>query len=142
VRARLTAALLVLALALAGSGCAYFNTFYSAKKNFEAAELARVQSAEDPEGRANAGQAALYDKAIEGATKVVLTYSKSKWVDDAILLIGRSLLAKGDYAGAQRKFAELEANFPTSDLMGDAVYWSAVAADRDRRPNEAIVLYD
>jgi len=140
VRARLSLALL--ALALSACGCAYFNTFYSAKKNFEAAELARVQSAEDPEGRANAGQAALYDKAIEGATKVVLTYSKSKWVDDAILLIGRSLLAKGDYAGAQRKFAELQSNFPTSELLGDAIYWSAVAADRDRRPNDAIVLYD
>ena len=139
-RARLSLA--VLALALSACGCAYFNTFYSAKKSFEAAELARVQSTEDPEGRANAGQAALYDKAIEGATKVVLEYSKSKWVDDAILLIGRSLLAKGDYAGAQRKFAELESNFPTSELVPDAVYWSAVAADRDRRPLDAIALYD
>ena len=139
-RARLSLA--VLALALAACGCAYFNTFYSAKKNFEAAELARVQSTEDPEGRANAGQAALYDKAIEGATKVVIEYGKSKWVDDAILLIGRSLLAKGDYSGAQRKFAELQSNFPTSELIGDAVYWSAVAADRDRRPNDAIALYD
>jgi TolA-binding protein len=140
VRARLS--LVLLALALTTWGCAYFNTFYAAKKNFEAAELARDQSTDDPEGRANAGQAALYDKAIEGATKVVIEYSKSKWVDDAILLIGRSMLAKGDYVGAQRKFAELGSNFPNSELMADAVYWSAVAADRDKRPSDAIALYD
>ena len=133
----------VLVLALPLAGCAYFNTFYSAKKNFEAAELQRAQATtEDPEGRANAGQAALYDKAIEGGTKILVEYSKSKWVDDALLLIGRSLLAKGDYAGAQKKFDELNAGFPNSDLRADATYWSAVAADRDKRAQDALVLYD
>ena len=133
----------ILALALIAGGCAYFNTFYSAKKNFEAAELARVQQTpDDPEANANAGQAGLYDKAIEGAQKILVDYPKSKYVDDALLLIGRSLLAKGDYAGAQKKFDELNAGFPNSDLRADATYWSAVAADRDKRPADALVLYD
>ena len=131
-----------LAVALAMSGCAYFNTFYSAKKNFEAAEIQRKQQVDDPEAPANAAQAALYDKAMEGASKVVLDYSKSKWVDDAMLLIGRSLLAKGDYSGAQEKFDELNTNFPESDLRDQATYWSGVAADRDRRAEDALALYD
>jgi len=135
--------LLPVLLALTATGCAYFNTFYSAKKNFEAAELQRVQAVtDDPEGRANASQAALYDKAIEGATKILVDYQKSKWVDDALLLIGRSQLAKGDYTGAQKKFEELGLAFPKSDLRADATYWSAVAADRDKRPADALALYD
>ena len=135
--------LALLLLALSATGCAYFNTFYSAKKNFEAAELQRAQAiTEDPEGRANASQAALYDKAIEGGQRILVDYSKSKWVDDALLLIGRSLLAKGDYSGAQKKFDELGQGFPKSDLKGDATYWSAVAADRDKRPEAALALYD
>jgi len=135
-------ALAALALALSACGCAYFNTFYSAKKNFESAELQRGQQTEDPEGRANAGQATLYDKAIEGASRIVRDYSKSKYVDDAILLIGRALLAKGDYTGAQEKFDELDRNFPTSDLRDQATFWSGVAADRDRRTLDALALYD
>jgi TolA-binding protein len=133
---------IALVLAASACGCAYFNTFYAAKKNFEGAEIQMKQQVNDPDARANAGQAALYDKAIEGATKIVVEYSKSKWVDDAILLIGRSQLAKGDYTGAQEKFDELNTNFPTSELRDQATYWSAVAADRDHRPADALTLYD
>ena len=59
-----------------------------------------------------------------------------------MLLIGRSLLAKGDYQGAQLKFDEMERNFPKSDLNDQATYWSGVAADRDRRRADAVALYD
>ncbi len=139
---RVGAAALASGLALSICGCAYFNTFYAAKKNFDGAELQRRQQVEDPEARANAGQAALYDKAIEGATRIVVDYSKSKWVDDAMLLIGRSMLAKGDYSGAQEKFDELNTNFPGSELRDQATYWSGVAADRDHRTVDALALYD
>ena len=133
---------IALVFAASASSCAYFNTFYAAKKNFEGAEIQMKQQVADPDVRANAAQAGLYDKAIEGATKIVVEYPKSKWVDDAILLIGRSQLAKGDYTGAQEKFDELNTNFPTSELRDQATYWSAVAADRDHRPADAITLYD
>lgn len=141
-RARLAAVIGAVGLALSLCGCTYFNTFYAAKKSFEGAELQRRQQTADPEARASAAQAAMYDKAIEGATKVVVDHSKSSWVDDAMLLIGRSMLGKGDYVGAQEKFDELNTNFPTSDLRGQATYWSAVAADRDRRTADALALYD
>lgn len=139
-RTGLTAACLLACLA-AGAGCAYFNTFYSAKKNFSDAE-AQMQLQPDPEVRASAGAASLYDKAIQGATKILLEYEGSKWVDDAVLLIGRSHLGKGDYEAAQVKFAELGKTFPTSELRDEAVYWSGVAAERDRRRGAAIALYD
>jgi TolA-binding protein len=138
---------LVLAAFLGGAalatlgGCAYFNTFYAARKNFEVAE---VQSADptDPDAPAAAGAVPLYDKAMVGATKLIVQFPKSKWVDDSMLLIGRCLLAKGDYQGAQLKFDELARNFPKSDLKDQATYWSGVAADRDHRRADAIALYD
>lgn len=139
-RARLIALALVPVLVL-GVGCAYFNTFYTAKKNFADAE-AQMQLSPEPEARASAGAAALYDKAMQGAGKILVEYPDSKWVDDAVLLIGRSLLAKGDYEAAQVKFAELAATFPGSELRDQALYWSGVAAERDRRRPAAIALYD
>jgi len=131
----------LVAVGLTGASCAYYNTFYSARKNFELADRQMMQQP-DPEARATAGAAALYDKAIQGSTKILLEYPTSKWVDDAVLLIGRSQLAKGDYAAAQLKFAELGQNFPGSNLLPEAVYWSGVAAERDRRRPEAIALFD
>ena len=137
------AALLACALAagMTGAGCAYYNTFYSARKNFDDAYRQMIMQP-DPEARATASAAAQFDKAIQGSTKIVLEYPDSKWVDDAVLLIGRALLGKGEYPGAQLKFSELGQNFPTSNLLDDAVYWSGVAAERDRRRPEAIVLFD
>jgi TolA-binding protein len=132
---------LALAAAVTTAGCAYFNTFYSAKKNFEEAEL-QMSQLPDPEVRASAGTAGLYDKAIQGATRILVEYPTTKWVDDALLLIGRSMLAKGDYPAAQEKFGELALNFPTSDLRDQAMFWSGVAAERDRRRVEAIDRYD
>ncbi|MGH7725059.1 MAG: tetratricopeptide repeat protein [Candidatus Eiseniibacteriota bacterium] len=133
-------------LALVGAvvvsgGCAYFNTFYSAKKNFNEAE-SQLRQNPDPEARAGAAQAGLYDKAIQGATKVIRDYPKSKWVDDAVLMIGRCQLAKGEYVQARVKFDELAQNFPKSDLLDQATYWAGVAADRDRERDLALALYD
>jgi len=139
--ARVLALLVAAACVATLAGCAYFNTFYSARKNFQLAEL-QAFDPNDPDAPAPAGAISLYDKSIQGATKLVVQFPSSKWVDDAMLLIGRSLLAKGDYQGAQLKFDEMERNFPKSDLNDQATYWSGVAADRDHRREDAIALYD
>src|SRR5262249_61137097 len=96
----------------------------------------------NPDPHTNAGAIPLYDKTIQGATKLLVQYPNSKWCDDGMLLIGRSLLAKGDYQGAQLKFDELRKNFPKSDLKDQATFWSGVAADRDHRREDALALYD
>jgi TolA-binding protein len=143
-RARLTLALGALALAAVASGCAYFNTFYAARKNFELAEVQSIDPNDplNPDPHAGSGAVTLYDKTIQGATKLLVQYPNSKWCDDGMLLIGRSLLAKGDYQGAQLKFEELAKNFPKSDLRDQATFWSGVAADRDHRRADAVALYD
>lgn len=65
----------------------------------------------------------LYNKAIEKAAKVVVFYPQSKWVDDALLLMGQAFYRKGEYQRAIRKFQELLANYPQSKLWDEARNW-------------------
>jgi TolA-binding protein len=119
-------------------GCAYFNTFYSAKKNFNEAE--RLYAS--PDDRATPQQIGLYDKALQSATKVVVNYPTSKWVDDAVLLMGRALLGKGEYEKARLKFDELGTNFPESPLRDLAYFYKAEAYRRERLYPEALAVLD
>ncbi len=73
------------------SGCAYYNTFYNARKKYDQAlELSR-QNPENPV----ALEETLLDDAIYGAGKVLANYPESRWVDDAQLLLGDAFLLKG-----------------------------------------------
>lgn len=104
--------LLVLVVAVATGGCAYFNTFYNARKVFEEAE----RLPRNPDGTANRNAAAQYDIVVEKCEKLVLEYPKSKWVDDAILMMGKCQYNKGEYDEAILRFEELQQNFPKSRL--------------------------
>jgi TolA-binding protein len=129
-----------LALVALGSlpGCVYYNKFYSAKKNFNDAE----KLFDRPDGRATPQQIQLYDKSLKSATKVVVEHPTSSWVDDAILLMGRAMLGKGDYAKAREKFEELYDNFPKSELTDQALFYHGEAYRREREWLPALSLYD
>jgi TolA-binding protein len=119
-------------------GCAYFNTYYSAKRNFDAAE----RLYDNPEDRANAQQIVLYDKAIASAAKLVAKYPKSKWVDDAVLLTGRALYAKGEDEKARQTFTELADKFPDSPFLDQGLYYTAETYRRQHKWDTAEVFYD
>lgn len=73
------------------SSCAYYNTFYNARKSFdEAMELAR-QNPDNPLSM----EESLLDEAIAGAARVLAVYPESRWADDAQLLLGDALLQSG-----------------------------------------------
>ena len=97
--------LAVLLLAwLGGWGCAYFNTFYNAKRIYaEAQETPRAR-----DGTASSSTKDKYDKAIEKCEALIASYPDSKHVDDAILLIGKCLYETGDYSGAIGRLSELD----------------------------------
>jgi hypothetical protein len=65
------------------SGCGYFNSLYNAQRKFDDA-----QRAEAAGSRSIA--IADYEAAIERAAVSYQKYPKSRWADDALLLIGRS----------------------------------------------------
>ncbi len=115
--------------------CAYYNTFFNAKQYFKQAEKEREKRLErekkQPQlvkrktGRAvlSSAERKKYDDAIKKASKVLELYPKSKYVDDALFLLGKCFFRKQDYPKAVRKFYELIENFPDSPFVPEARLW-------------------
>ena len=91
-------------------GCAYFNTFYNAKKFYRKAEKENKDKKENinPQN---------YRKAIDTAAKIPEFYPDSKYIDDALFMMGKSYYRIGEYPKAQRKFEELITNYPQSEFI-------------------------
>ena len=105
---------------LLATSCAYFNTFYNAQTSYKKAMKAKQIS---PEHKPPAD---LLDKVIEKCGKIVKYYPESRWVDDAISLMGKAYLEKGDYDKALRKFEELMIYYPESPFVNEAIYLTGV----------------
>jgi len=69
----------------------------------------------------------LYEDAIKKASKVLKFHPESKYVDDALWLIGKSYFNMGDYILADRKFQELVINHPKSKYADDSYYYSGLS---------------
>jgi TonB family protein len=65
----------------------------------------------------------LYEDAIKKASKVLKYHPNSRWIDDALWLIGKSYFNMADYILADRKFKELVTNHPESKYADDAFYY-------------------
>jgi TolA-binding protein len=109
-----------LAVALA-CGCAYFNTFYNAKSEFKKAEQERAQSL-------GSGGLDSYQRCIDKCQLLLRYYPKSKYVDDALYLIGLSRLYRGEYVQARASLEELVQRFPKSEYVERAYYNMGIAA--------------
>lgn len=104
--------LILIVLLVLASGCVYYNTFFLAKKNFNEAEDARKKSGQEVIRGSGANQ---YRTAIEKASKVLELHPDSKYVDDALFVIGKSFYHLGEFNKAETKFRELLATFPESE---------------------------
>jgi TolA-binding protein len=102
-------------------GCAYFNTFYNAKRAFKQAESEREQ------GGAGAGHDS-YSKSIDKSMSLLKFYPKSKYVDDALFLIGMARFHRGEYVQAQSSFEDLLMRFPDSEYTERALFTTGMAA--------------
>jgi TonB family protein len=122
-------------IALFLSGCAYYNTFYNAKRSFKEGEKAQKNAA--PSARQNMGKGQ-YEDAIKKASKVLTFYPKSKWADDALFLIGRAYFNMGEYVKAKRKFEELEQSFPKSKFLGESHYFISLCQYNMGEKEEAV----
>ena len=120
------------------SNCAYFNTLYNAKKKYNEAQKSEArqnapQSTQivNEEGEVvgkrtnnqpvvNANQnAATYEDVIAKCKKLIGRYPDSKHVDDAMLLIGKSLYALGRYDECVSALDSLTTRYPKTNLMQD-----------------------
>ena len=107
--------------ALGAFGCAYFNTFYNAKRLY--AEAQEVPRARD--GAASSGTQEKYDKVIAKCEAVIASYPDSKHVDDAILLIGKCLYETGDYSGAVGRLSVLDTLSTDPKVKAEARLYTA-----------------
>jgi TolA-binding protein len=134
-RTRYTVCLLIALPVIAGlAGCAFFNTLYNARQGFNKAQALPVSN----DGKATREQIAMYDEVIKKCEKLITTYPNSKWVDDSILLIGRSFYEKQEYDEAATKFTELQDNFPESSLNEEGQYYLARSYVADKKEVQAV----
>ncbi len=131
-------AFLLAFLLVCGSGCAYYNTFYNVKKDFRAAERQTKRSAQGPVQEPQGGQpnrpgqpsqgnvpVQQYQQVIQSCGKLLEFYPKSRWVDDALMVMGVSYYRLQEFSRAERKFTELVTIFPKSKHVESATIWRA-----------------
>ena len=125
---------IVILILMLTTGCAYYNTFFNAKKYFKEAEKERSKRLESVKKRRqtskqsnpnqpSASELKKYDDSITKASKVLEIYPKSKYVDDALFLLGKCFYRKEEYTKAKRKFLELIQNFPDSKFASESGLW-------------------
>lgn len=112
---------------------AYYNTFYNAKNAYDQG-VENLEQQDQPidrnrylplfsafTARSAGGQA--FNNAIGKSADVLREHPNSKWVDDALLLIGKSYFQLQNYVGAEQKFREVMTL--DSRLEGEARFWLA-----------------
>lgn len=114
------------------SSCAYFNTVYNAKSYFR-------------EGRKSVKHDTLvtdsenFNKAIEKSTSIIVKYPGTRWVDDALFMMGASYYHKGDYLRSLEKLDFLIQNYPGSSFQYEALYLMGLAYYKLKRYGSAVV---
>jgi TolA-binding protein len=98
------------------SGCAYYNTFYLAKKYYGEAEKEQEKVTENTISPAAITK---YEATVRQCNKLLHDYPKSKYVDDAAYLLGASYYGRGDYSEALRRMDDFLTHYPKSPFVPD-----------------------
>lgn len=110
---------------------AYYNTFYNAKKNYKTGLEKNLGQSRDYnplqpirvyKKPVNAG-ASDFNKAIEKGADILRKYNETKWVDDALELIGKSYYFRQEYFSANQKFKELYTTTGSVKKKQKAIVW-------------------
>ena len=113
-------------------GCAYFNTFYNAQNNFRQGKKLVVHDTLKVDSE-------FFDKTIEKTTSVIIKYPGSRYVDDALFMMGASYYYKGDYRRAIEKLDFLIMNYADSKFYDDALYYKGLALYKQGKLAQAII---
>ncbi|MBK8549995.1 MAG: tetratricopeptide repeat protein [Ignavibacteria bacterium] len=110
---------------------AYFNTFYRSQEDFnEGYEEYRTSLISFYNKRLDSlgisppisgSVKAKLDKAIERSSKIIQFHKNSKYIDDAVLIIGKSYYFEEEYYKAERTFNEFLSKFSSSVLADEAI---------------------
>lgn len=102
-------------------GCAYYNTFYNARKAFEEGERIRLNQ-RTPDGRIPPLAVASYELAIENAGLVLRDHPGSSLVDDALVLIGDARAVQGQHPQAIKRYEQVLRLFPDSEFVAHCLF--------------------
>lgn len=112
--------------------CAYFNTFYNAQNYFRQGKKLVVHDTLKTDSE-------FFDKTIEKTTAVIIKYPNSRYVDDALFMMGASYYYKGDYRRALEKLDFVVLNYPASKFQDDALYYKGLAHYQQEKFAPAII---
>jgi tetratricopeptide (TPR) repeat protein len=121
-----------LLLALA-SGCAYQNVIYNADRLFRQAEVDRRA------GRDSAAVAG-YRDVVRKTGEAYRAQPRADWAEEALLLLARSRLRLGEYAGAAAALDEVEARLPTPAVRREIGLHRALLDERTGNREAALAL--
>ncbi len=107
----------------------YFNLYYNTKEAFQQAEEAILlqersifETAEiTVPGTANQ----LLNRVVEKTSKILQFHGTTPYLDDALLMLGKSFYYQRNYLKAVRKFQELTSTQKESELYLEAELWTA-----------------
>jgi TolA-binding protein len=127
----------------------YFNAYYNARILFYDAEdeintaALLTRGKELPAGQTYQIPATAKLKlgqVIDKCSNILAYHSSSSLVDNALLLIGKSFFYQMEYLKAERKFAELLAQFPNSSLALEAQLWYTRSEEKLGKLSDGIRL--
>lgn len=123
----------------------YFNTYYNAKVLFEEAEeklfLERTQLFYFEEKPISKSISENFNKVIEKTSAILQHNKESDFVEDALLMTGKSFYYQQNYSRALRKFNELASNI-NSDLALENKLWIGKTRLQMREFNVALKILD
>ena len=119
------------------SGCVYYNTFFNAEKYFTEAQKIRLKD----DGKPTTNAIQKYNKAIKKCGIVLTDYKDSKYADDALFLLAKSLFYIGrNYTQAIEKFNDLIKFYPESEFIPEAKIYTGRANYEFGKKQEAYEL--
>ena len=135
-------ALLLGVTAFTASSCAFYNTFYLARKYYFKATLGAPYAIDGSSSISNQnGQAAPnFQRSIDYSKKLLANYPRSKWVDDAYLLWARALLGRDDPLKTIEMLTEFKVKFPQSPVLNEATFYLGIANRQARKYDEAVQM--
>ena len=101
--------------------CAYYNTFYNAKKYYK---KGREESDKNFSTLISNSELKNYNLTVEKCELVLVKFPNSRYVDDALLLMSKAQFYLGDYQKSKINLEELVRRFPESNLKDEALLWT------------------
>lgn len=124
-----------LASAVLFGGCAYFNTYYNAKKFFDQASRNRPVFPDTVvAGQAESG---LYQKAFDKFAYVIAKYPSSRWAPPSLYHMAEAAYKRGEYPKAQGLYQDVWNFYPGSKQADRARLGFALASWRSGEPERA-----